>query len=137
MLQESGLPAFADALAQGILAHRQATLHSAVTGGVQQMRAQLSRAIQIRRRDLDEQMMELNSLRGKNTTVIDSMRQRIEQEQRSFEASSTRILALRTVHLRLMNQAFQHLGSTSQRKELERLARAREGSGLELGVRKG
>ena len=30
----------------------------------------------------------------------------IEQEQRSFEASSTRILALRTVHLRLMIQAF-------------------------------
>ena len=136
LLQESGLPAFEDALAQGILAHRQAILVSAVTGGVQQMRAQVRRAIQIRRRDLDEQMMELNSLRGKNTTVIDSMRQRIEQEQRSFEASSTRILALRTVHLRLMNQAFQHLGSTSQRKELEQLAQALEHSGLKLGVRK-
>ncbi|MBV2163113.1 MAG: dynamin family protein [Comamonas sp.] len=136
LLQESGLPAFEDALAQGILAHRQSILLSAVTGGVRQMQTQVRRAIQIRRRDLDEQMLELRSLRGKNATVIDSMRQRIEQEQRSFDASSTRILALRTVHLRLMNQAFQHLGATSQRRELEQLAQALEHSGLKLGVRK-
>ncbi|MFC4622308.1 dynamin family protein [Comamonas nitrativorans] len=136
LLAESGLPAFEDALAQGILAHRQSILLSAVTGGVRQMQTQVRRAIQIRRRDLDEQMLELRSLRGKNATVIDSMRQRIEQEQRSFDSSSTRILALRTVHLRLMNQAFQHLGATSQRRELEQLAQALEHSGLKLGVRK-
>ena len=136
LLRESGLPTFENALAHGILGHRQSILHMAVAGGVQQMQAQVRRSIQIRRRDLDEQMLELRSLRGKNSTVIASMRQRIEQEQRSFEASSTRILALRTVHLRLMNQAFQHLGATSQRRELEQLTRALENSGLKLGVRK-
>ncbi len=136
LLKESGLPAFEDALAQGILAHRQSILRSAVVDGVEQTRKQVQRSIHIRRRDLDEQMLELNSLRGKNATVIDTMRQRIEQEQKSFEASSTRILALRTIHLRLMNQAFQHLGATSQRRELEQLTQALEHSGLKLGVRK-
>ncbi len=136
LLRDSGLPAFENALAHGILGHRHSILQMAVAGGVQQMQSQVRRSIQIRRRDLDEQMLELRSLRGKNSTVIASMRQRIEQEQRSFEASSTRILALRTVHLRLMNQAFQHLGATSQRKELEQLARALEHSGLKIGVRK-
>lgn len=136
LLEESGLAAFEDALAHGILGHRQSILQATVADGVEQMQAQVRRSIQIRRRDLDEQMLELRSLRGKNSTVITSMRQRIEQEQRSFEASSTRILALRTVHLRLMNQAFQYLGATSQRRELEQLAQALEHSGLKLGVRK-
>lgn len=136
LLEESGLAAFENALAHGILGHRQSILQATVAGGVEQMQVQVQRSIQIRRRDLDEQMLELRSLRGKNSTVIASMRQRIEQEQHSFEASSTRILALRTVHLRLMNQAFQYLGATSQRRELEQLAQALEHSGLKLGVRK-
>ena len=40
-----------------------------------------ARAINIRRRDLAEQMLELKGLRGKNTSVIKHMRSRIEQEQ--------------------------------------------------------
>ena len=64
------------------------------------------------------------------------MRQRIQQEQRTFEDSSAKILAVRTVHLKLMNQAFQLLGATSLRRELEQLAGALEHSGPKLGVRK-
>ena len=136
LLQRSGLPLFEDLLAQGILAHRQSILRNVVGAGVTQLQAQVQRAIQIRRRDLDEQMLELRSLRGKNATVIQSMRQRIQQEQRTFEDSSAKILAVRTVHLKLMNQAFQLLGATSLRRELEQLAGALEHSGLKLGVRK-
>ncbi len=46
-------------------------------------------------------------------------------EQRSFEASSTHILALRTVHL-LDEPGVSAFGLYSQRKELERLAQALE-----------
>ena len=136
LLKHSGLPLFEDLLAQGILAHRQGILRGVVGDGVAQLQAQVQRSIHIRRRDLDEQMLELRSLRGKNATVIDSMRQRIEQEQRTFEASNSKILAVRMVHLKLMNQAFQGLGATSLRKELEQLHAALEHSGLKVGVRK-
>ena len=136
LLKSSGLPLFEDLLAQGILAHRQGILHSVVGQGVAQLQAQVRRSIQIRRCDLDEQMLELRSLRGKNATVIDSMRQRIQMEQRNFEASTTKIMAVRAVHLKLMNQAFQRLGATSLRKELEQLTSALEHSGLKVGVRK-
>lgn len=136
MLKSSGLPVFEDLLAQGILEHRQSILRNVVADGVTQLQAQVQRSISIRRRDLDEQMLELRSLRGKNVTVIDSMRSRIEQEQRTFEDSNTKIMAVRAVHLKLMNQAFQHLGATSLRKELEQLSGALEHSGLKIGVRK-
>ncbi len=136
LLKSSGLPLFEDLLAQGILAHRQSILSSVVGEGVMQLQAQVLRSIHIRRRDLDEQMLELRSLRGKNATVIESMRQRIRQEQRTFEASSTKILAVRSVHLKLMNQAFQFLGATSLRRELEQLTGALAHSGLKMGVRK-
>lgn len=136
LLKNSGLPLFEDLLAQGILAHRQSILRSVVGDGVNKLRGQVQRSIQIRRRDLDEQMLELRSLRGKNTTVIESMRVRIQQEQRTFEASTAKILAIRTVHLKLMNQAFQLLGATSLRRELAQLSGALEHSGLKIGVRK-
>ena len=136
LLKNSGLPLFENLLAQGILAHRQSILRSVVGAGVSKLNGQVRRTIQIRRRDLDEQMLELRSLRGKNTTVIDSMRVRIQQEQRTFEASTAKILAIRTVHLKLMNRAFQLLGATSLRRELEQLTGALEHSGLKIGVRK-
>ncbi len=88
LLESSGLPLFEDLLAQGILAHRQTILRNVVGEGVAQLQAQVLRSIHIRQRDLDEQMLELRSLRGKNATVIENMRQRIQQEQRTFEASS-------------------------------------------------
>lgn len=136
LLQKSGLPLFEDLLAQGILAHRQSILRSVVGEGMAHLQQQVLRSILIRRRDLDEQMLELRSLRGKNTSMIGRMRQRIEQEQQVFENSTAKILALRTVHLKLMNQAFHLLGATSLRKELEQLSGALEHSGLKVGVRK-
>ena len=136
LLQKSGLPLFEDLLAQGILAHRQSILRSVVGEGMAHLQQQVLRSILIRRRDLDEQMLERRSLRGKNTSMIGRMRQRIEQEQQAFENSTAKILALRTVHLKLMNQAFHLLGATSLRKELEQLSGALEHSGLKVGVRK-
>ena len=136
LLKQSGLPVFENLLAQSILERRQNILYRVVDEGMGLLQSQVQRAIQIRRRDLDEQMLELRSLRGKNATVIESMRQRIQQEQRTFEGSTSKILAMRAVHLKLMNQVFQCLGATALRRELEQLAGALEHSGLKIGVRK-
>lgn len=136
LLESSGLPQLEEALAQGIMGRRQAILRSAVSSGVAHLRAETARTINIRQRDLDDQMLELRSLRGKNASVIDSMRGRIEQEQREFEASAARIQAVRTVHLRLLRDVFQQLGSRSLKAELGALAETLQSRGIKLGVRK-
>ncbi|WP_298432723.1 dynamin family protein [Ottowia sp.] len=136
LLESSGLPLLEDALAEGIMGRRQAILRDAVASGVASLQAEARRAINIRRRDLDDQMQELRSLRGKNASVIDAMRRRIEQEQREFDSSAAKIQALRTVHLKMLRELFQQLGPRTLKAGMEPLGDALQSRGLKLGVRK-
>jgi hypothetical protein len=102
LLQASQLPVLERALGQGVMGQRQKILRSAVAGGIADLRVEAGRALNIRRRDLAEQMLELKGLRGKNTSVIKHMRSRIEQEQVDFDVSGAKIHAVRSVHLKLL-----------------------------------
>ena len=58
-------------------------------------------------------MLELKGLRGKNTSVIKHMRARIEQEQGDSTCSGARIHAVRSVHLKLLREVFDLLGTAT------------------------
>jgi len=111
-------------------------LQTAVRANVQQLQVEVERVLNIRRRDLDDQMAELRSLRGKNASVIASMRHRIESEQQDFDASAARIQAVRLVHMRMLRDIFRQLGSSALKQELVDLKDALEQRGLKLGARK-
>jgi len=136
LLGASGLPQLERMLAGGIMGRRQTILRAAVINGLAGLRAEASRLINIRHRELDEQIMELRSLRGKNATVIDNMRQRIEQEQQEFNHSAARIQAMRTIHLKMLGDVFQRLGPRALKEELAALTEALQSRGLKLGMRK-
>lgn len=136
LLEASGLPVLEEVLAEGIMGRRQSILRAAVAHGVASLRSETSRVINIRHRDLDDQMAELRSLRGKNASVIDSMRQRIEQEQCEFDLSTAKIQAVRAVHLKLLRDVFQQLGAKALKAELSELAQTLQQKGLKLGVKK-
>lgn len=136
LLESSGLPVLEDALARGIMGQRQIILRAAVAAGVAKLQAQAVRLIHIRQRDLDDQMAELRSLRGKNASVIGVMRKRIEQEQHEFDQSTAKIQAVRSVHLKLLRDMFQQLGAKALKAELAELTQALQQKGIKLGVRK-
>lgn len=136
LLESSGLPLLEEALAEGIMGRRQAILRATVASGVASLQSETRRVINIRRRDLDDQMLELRSLRGKNASVIDAMRGRIEQEQQEFEASTAKIQAVRAVHLKMLREVFHQLGPRSLKAQLVELTEALQPKGLKLGVRK-
>ena len=136
LLESSGLPVLEEALAHGIMGSRQSILRAAVATGVASLRTETSRVINIRRRDLDDQMAELRSLRGKNASVIESMRHRIEQERSEFDRSAAKIQAVRAVHLKLLRDVFQQLGAKALKVELAELAQTLQQKGLKLGVKK-
>ncbi len=136
LLEASGLPHLEEALGEGILGRRQSILRGVVANGVMGLHAETTRVLNIRRRDLDDQMSELNSLRGKNTTVIQAMRGRIELEQRDFDASAAKVLALRAVHLKMMREVLQKMGSRALKAEMAPLAEALQGGLIKLGLRK-
>ena len=136
LLRASRLPGLEQALAQGVMGQRQKILRSAVAGGMVELRAEASRIIHIRRRDLAEQMIELRGLRGKNVSVIKHMRSRIEQEQVEFNASGAKIQAVRSIHLKLLREVFHLLGTPTLKSELAQLTDALKQPGIKFGVKK-
>jgi len=136
LLSASRLPLLEQALSEGLLGQRQRILQSAVVSGVAELRSEAARTIMVRRRDLTEQVQELQGLQGKNTTVIRQMRHRIEQEQGEFGGSAARIHALRSVHMKMMRDAFKMLGSGGLKAELSELNFALRQPGIKFGVKK-
>lgn len=136
LLEASQLPVLEEALSHGVLGQRQRILRAAVDSGIGELRVEAARAINIRRRDLAEQMIELKGLRGKNTSVIRHMRARIEQEQVDFDVSGARIHAVRSVHLKLLREVFHLLGTNNLKEEMADLTRTLRQPGIKLGVRK-
>jgi dynamin family protein len=136
LLQASQLPVLERALGQGVMGQRQKILRSAVAGGIGELRVEAARAINIRRRDLAEQLIELRGVRGKNNAVIKHMRSRIEQEQVDFDVSGARIHAVRSVHLKLLRDVFVLLGTSTLKTEMAGLTTALRQPGIKLGVRK-
>jgi hypothetical protein len=136
LLRASQLPVLEQALAQGVMGQRQKILRASVGVNTSELRGEAMRVLGIRRRDLAEQMVELKGLRGKNVSVIRHMRARIEQEQADFDASGAKIHAVRSVHLKLLRDVFNLLGTATLKSEMAELTTALRTPGLKLGVRK-
>ena len=136
LLAASCLPKLEDALANGIMGQRQQILGAAVATGISSLRQETGRVINIRRRDLAEQMMELKGLQGKNATVIKHMRGRVIQEQSDFDLSGAKIHAVRSVHLKLLRDVFDSLSATALKTEMAQLNAALRQKGLKFGVKK-
>jgi len=136
LLQRSCLPVLEDALGRGMMGKRQRILSEAMASGITDLRAETGRVINIRKRDLTEQMMELKGLQGKNAAVIKHMRTRISQEQAEFDLGGAKIHAVRSVHLKLLREVFGILGSTALKKEMAQLTATLLQKGLKLGVKR-
>ncbi|MBA3057436.1 MAG: dynamin family protein [Gammaproteobacteria bacterium] len=136
LLKQSCLSTLEDALSQGIMGQRQKMLGAAIFSGIADLQAETGRVIHIRRRDLAEQLMELEGLQGKNSAVIKNMRSRISQEQAEFDLGGAKIHAVRSVHLKLLREVFSLLGPTALKKEMMELTKVLQQKGIKMGVRR-
>ncbi|MET0542189.1 MAG: dynamin family protein [Variovorax sp.] len=136
LLQASRLPALEAVLGEGLLGKRETMLRGAVDNGIAALRTEAARILNVRQRDMSEQALELQGLRGKNVSVIRHMRTRIEQEQSEFEGSNARILALRSVQGKLLREVYAVLGSTALKADMGQLASALKRPGIKFNVRK-
>jgi len=124
-------------LGHGLLVQRQAILASAAHAGLGHLQQQASLLLKVRRRELEEQWQELNSLRGKNANVIRHMRERVDQERAEFEACGARIHAVRSVHLKLLREVFDLMSPQVLKNEVAALEEKLKAPGVvKLGVRK-
>jgi hypothetical protein len=123
-------------LGDGMLLERQRLLRLAMNNGISELRAESGRVINVRKRDLTEQRVELQGLKGKNAGVIKHMRSRIAQEQADFDLGGAKLHAVRSVHLKLLKEVFGILGAKVLKAEMAQLTGALTQKGLKLGVKK-
>ena len=134
--QASQLPSLEAALAKGLMSQRQKILRAAAAAGIQELKSEAARALNMRRRDQTEQVLELRGLRGKNSAVIQQMRKRIEHEQAEFSGSSARLHAIRSVHNALLGDVVRLLGMPTLKAELAGLTAALKQPGIKLRLKK-
>ncbi|WP_119152924.1 dynamin family protein [Caldimonas tepidiphila] len=125
-----------ETLASELLPRRQDMLHRLVLEGIGQIESQIGRDLADRRRQLAEQLIELRSLRGKNSGIVGLMLKRVESESAEFEQCIGRVLAMRAVHARMLKDVLQGLGPDVVREHVERLQQQLRASLLKLGGKK-
>jgi hypothetical protein len=135
LLKQSRLLSFEQLLGHQMLGERQSMLEDAIRVCTSRLQADAARTLDVRQRELAEQMQELKGLRGKNFAVIRQMQLRVEQEKTEFDRSVSSILAVRSVHMKLLRDVFKALGSTSVKKELTQLTLALRKQGVKLGIK--
>ncbi|ABM36221.1 dynamin family protein [Polaromonas naphthalenivorans] len=136
LLQASQLPALERVLGRGVMGQRQKILRTAVAAGIGELKNEAGRALNMRRRDQAEQMLELRGLKGKNISVIKHMRNRIEQEQAEFDSSGAKIHAVRSVHGALLGDLVNLLSVPTLKVELVELTTALKQPGIKLRLKK-
>ncbi len=133
-LRDSGLLEVESALVNGVLTSRENLLRDFLSSRLIALSNLIARGVQRRMRDLTDQFQELESLKGRNASVITHMRKRIEVERLDFQAGSVKVQAVRSVHLRLVKKLLQMLGHGRFRQEVLSLVEMLKQSGLKIGI---
>ena len=135
-LRESRLPALESALGTQLLPQRRQVLEDVVLEGAQQLETLVARRLGDSRRQLAEQMLELRGLRGKSSSKLRLMIERVDAETAEFEQCTVRLQALRVVHSRMLKDALVGLSSDRLREEVSEMQTAMNASLLNLGAKK-
>ena len=114
----SRLPELENALNAELLPRQHQLLLQAAGGAVEQMRQGALRRLVDRRRSLAEQLLELRGLRGKSSTKVRLMLQRLDEEMAEFERCTARLSAVRAVQSRMLRGTLQRLSSDALRNEV-------------------
>lgn len=132
----SGIAEFEAALSAELLPQRKQVLHRLIEDTVSSLQQRAGRRLGDARRQVAEQMLELRGLRGKSSGRLRTIRQRIEQEALEFEHCHSRLVALRGLHSRLLDEALEGLSEENLKAEVHQLLADIKASVLKLGARK-
>ena len=125
-----------DALGQQLLPQRREVIEQVVTDGLAQLEAHVGRRLADRRRQVAEQLVELRSLRGKNSGMLAALLKRAEAESGEFEECIGHVQAMRAVHTRMLKEALVSIGNDVLREHTEVLQDKLRHAVLNLGAKK-
>jgi hypothetical protein len=136
LLAESRLLALENALAQQLLPQRRAVFEQLTIEALAHVQRQTSRNLADLRRHLAEQALELRGLRGKNSSKVQLLLQRVAAETTEFEQCTTQLQALRTVHTRMLKDLLNGVSGEPIRHHVDALVQSIRDSLLKLGAKR-
>ncbi len=135
-LAASRLPALEESLSAQLMPQRSAVIGRIAVDGMALLQQQASRRLNDQRRQLAEQMLELQGLRGKSGAKVKLMLDRALADSAEFERCTVRLSALKAVHTRQLKQVMVLLSSDRVRDEVEQMRKTADKSWFKLGARK-
>lgn len=135
-LAASRLPALEAALSERLLPQRRQMLVQVGLDGIAQIERQVTQRLHDRRRQITEQLLELRGLRGKNSTKVRVLLQRVDAESVEFEQCVARLQAMRVVHSRMLKDVLLDLSSDRLREHVDEMQENIRQSLLQLGAKK-
>lgn len=137
LLRRSRLPALEWALAVELVPRQRELLVEHVRREFDELSHVAGSVLSARRRNLVEQLFELNALRGKNREVMGHMAARIRKEREDFEKGLRHLQGLRSVFARHSQTIFTTIGADALRQHVREAREEMRRSNFSTGLRAG
>jgi hypothetical protein len=135
LLAKSRLPELEEALSGRIIPGKRDIVGNATKAEVRALADTVRSLLDARVAGIDEQLGEMEALRGKNQDVVEHMLERAREEKELFERGLSRYTALRNVFTTQTNALFDQIGLEALRGNVRRTRKAIEASPFTRGVR--
>ncbi len=135
LLTKSRLPELEAALTQELIPCKQALVSESTQAAVEDVVIKTTELLETRLATIQDQVDELQSLRGKNRDVIQHMMVKANEDKQQFERGLQQFNALRNVFATQVDVLRQRLGMQALRNEVRQTRQAMEQSHFTAGLR--
>jgi prefoldin subunit 5 len=135
LLARSRLPELEAALTQELIPFKQTLVSESTQAGVEDVVVKVTELLETRLATLQDQIDELEGLRGKNRDVIQHMMVTTNEDKQKFDRGLQQFNALRNVFASQVETLRRQLGMEALRKEVRRTRQAMEKSHFSTGLR--
>ncbi len=135
LLAKSRLPELEAALSQELIPHKQALVSESSLAAVEDVVVKSTELLETRLATIQDQVDELEGLRGKNRDVIQHMMAKANEDKQQFERGLDQFNALRNVFAAQVDILRQRLGMPALRDEVSQVRQAMEKSHFSVGLR--
>jgi predicted GTPase len=135
LLAKSRLPELEAALTQELIPCKQALVSESAQAAVEDVVVKTTELLETRLASIQDQVDELQGLRGKNRDVIRQMMVKANEDKQQFDRGLQQFKALRRVYARKVDALRQLMGRQTLRDEIRRSRKEMEKSRFSTGLR--
>jgi uncharacterized coiled-coil DUF342 family protein len=135
LLAKSRLPALEAALSGELIPCKQELVRSSTEGAIVDVVVKTTELLEARLAGMQDQIDELESLRGKNRDVVAHMMVKANQEKQTFEKGLVQFQALKNVFASHASVLQVYLGMDTLRSEVRKTRESMENSAFSMGLR--